>query len=89
MAPGGSRSCCFPCRNLSSIDYIEDELAKDPGSANGSYLGSTSPTLSCNLTPGPALIPTLIPTPVPTPALALPSFNELFKQFMKAYLETN
>ena len=30
---------------------------------------------------------TLAPTPAPT--FALPSTNELFKQFMKAYLESN
>ena len=53
----------------------------------GSAFPFPSPALSCNPTPA----------PVPAPALALPlvpipaptATNELFKQFMKAYLETN
>ena len=51
----------------------------------------TSPALSRNPISGPKLVPGLNPAPVlapiPTPA---PSFSEeLFKQFMRAYLELN
>ena len=68
---------------------MEDELARDPGSVGTLYLGSTSPTSSRNFIPGPNLVPALILTPVPTPIPALIPTNELFKKFMKAYLETN
>ena len=74
---------------LLSIDHIEDALARDLGPTNGSHLGSTSPAPSRNLTSGLALIPALIFAPVATPAPALPFFDKLFRQFMKAYLETN
>ena len=55
------------------------------------------PALSCNPILGPAAVLALAPTPIPTSALALvpaPAFtlaatNDLFKQFIKAYLETN
>ena len=84
-----SRPCCSPCWNLSPINHVEDELARDLGPTNDFYLGSTSPTLSYNLTSGPALVLALISTPLPAPAPALPSSNKLFKQFIKAYLESN
>ena len=95
MSPGGSRPCRFPRRNLPPLDPVEDELAKEPGPVGGSHSGSTSPALSCNPTPGPALNPALNPAPVPAPipapvpAPAPPSSDELFRQFMRAYLESN
>ena len=91
MAPGASRPCCSPCRNLLPLDPIEDELAREPGPVRRRHSGSTSPAPSCNFVPGPKLVPALNPTPVPAlvPAPALPSSNELFKQFIRAYLESN
>ena len=91
MAPGGSRPRHFPCQNLPPFDPVEDELARDPGPVGGPYSGNTSPAPSCNPTLGPKLVPALIPTPVPTPVPAPtpPSSDELFKQFMRAYLESN
>ena len=89
MTSRGFRPYCSPCRNLFPIDHIEDKFAKHPGPANGSYLGSTSFATSCNHTLGLALVPALIPTPVLALAPILLLFNELFKQFMKAYLELN
>ena len=87
MAFGGSRPCRSPRRNLLLIDLVEDELARDPGWVKGPHLGSTSPALSRNSTSGPELIPALISAPVPAPAPL--SSNELFKQFMRAHLESN
>ena len=46
---------------------------------------SLGPALFCNLTPG----PTLISAPVIVLASTLVTTNKLFKQFMKAYLESN
>ena len=89
MASGDSCPCHFPHQNLPSIDYVEDELAKDPNPANSFYSDSTSPALSCNPTLGPVLVLALIPALVPAPAPALPSSNKLFKQFMKTYLKSN
>ena len=89
MAPGGSRPRRFPRCNLPPIYPVEDELARDPGSVGGLNLGSTSPAPSCNPTPGPNLVPALIPAPVPAPTPAPVASEELFKKFMKAYLETN
>ena len=86
MAPGGSHLCRSPRRNL-SIDLVEDELTRDPGSIRGPYSDSTSPALSHDPTPGPELVPALIPALVPAPT---PPFSDkLFKQFMRAYLESN
>ena len=82
-----SRPCCFFYWNLFPLDLIKDEFAREPGPVRGSHSGSSSPALSCNPTLGPKLVPALIPSLVP--ALAPPSFNELFKQFMRAYLELN
>ena len=87
MAPEGSDPYCSPRRNLLLINPIEDKLARDPGSVGGPHSGSTSPALSCNPTPGPKLVPALILALIPTSAP--PSSDELFKQFMKAYLESN
>ena len=68
------RACRSPCQNLHPAG--EDELA---GAA--STEGSGTPT--------PALVMSRASTPAPTtaPAVAPSSDNELFKQFMKAYLE--
>ena len=87
MAPGDSRPRCSLHWNLPHIDYIDDELARDSGLTNGSHLDSTSPAPFCNPTLGLTLVPALIPTLVPIPALVWPSSDELFRQFMKAYLE--
>ena len=86
MASGDFCLCRSSRRNL-PIDLVEDELAKDPGPVKGSHLGSISPAPSRNPTPGLKLVPALIPAPVFAPAP--PSSNELFRQFMRAYLELN
>ena len=52
---------------------MQDGLANDSGPNAKFYSGSSSPALSCNLIPSTALVPT----------------DELFKQFIKAYLEIN
>ena len=88
MAPGGSRPRCSPRQNPLLIDSVEDELVRDPGSVGNSHSSSTSPAPSCNLTPGPDLVSAMILAPVPTLTPALVAINELFKKFMKAYLET-
>ena len=89
MALRGSRPRRSPRRNPPPIDPVEDELARDPSSVGGPNSGSTSPALSCNPTPGPDLVPALISAPVPAPTPALVASEELFKKFMKVYLETN
>ena len=81
--------CYYPCRNFFLIDHVEDRLTRDPSPTNNSHLGSTSSTLFYKPTPGPALFLAFIPAQIPAPALALLSFDNLFKQFMKAYLESN
>ena len=70
---------------------MEDELVRESGPVGGPYSGSTSPALSRNPTLDPELIPALNLAPIPAlvPAPAPPSSNELFKQFMRAYLESN
>ena len=83
MVPGGFRPCRSPRRNLSPLDLVEDELAREPGPVGGPHSDSTSLAPSRNPTPGPKLVP------APVPASAPPSLNELFKQFMRAYLESN
>ena len=75
MAPWGFRPCGFSRRNLFLGDHMENKLARDQGPANGSYLGSISPALSCNPTSGPALVPALISALV----FALFSYDKLFK----------
>ena len=93
MAPRGSRPCRSPRRNLPPLDPVEDELAREPGPVGGPHSGSTSPALSRNPTPGPELVPALNPAlnpaPVPAPVPAPPASDELFRQFMRAYLESN
>ena len=66
---------------------MDDELIRNLGTAKDPHSGSTSLTPSCNPISGPALVFALISAPVPTPALVLPSFNKLFKQFIKTYLK--
>ena len=87
MAPGGSRPCCSPCQNLPPLDPMEDELAREPGPVGCAHLGNISSALSRNPTLGPELVPALNPAPVSAPAP--PSSNELFKNFMRVYLESN
>ena len=87
MAPGGSRPCRSPCRNPPPLDLVEDEPARELGPGGGPHSGSISPALSHNPIPGLELVLALNPTPVP--ALPPPSSDELFKNFMKAYLESN
>ena len=70
-------TCRSPRRNPSQGG--EDEPAEGPPEAPTK--DSNTPTLS------PAVSRT--PTPVPAPAPAPPSGDELFKQFMKAYLKSN
>ena len=69
------------------MNLVEDELARDLGPVGGLHSGNTSPAPSRNPTPGPKLVSALIPAPVPAPA---PLFSdELFRQFMRAYLKSN
>ena len=75
MAPGGFRPRHSLCR------YLSPGL----GPAEDPYSGSISLALFCNSILGLALVPALIPTSALTP---VPT-DELFKQFMKAYLELN
>ena len=77
----------FPCQNLPHTNSVEDKLVKDSGPVGGPHLGTTSPAPSRN--PTPDLAPTLIPTPVPVQIPAPAATNDLFKQFIKVYLETN
>ena len=81
----------FPHRNFPPLNPVENELARNSGSVRGPHSGSTSPAPSCNPTPGPelvaalisALIPALVPFPTPL------SSDELFEQFMRAYIMSN
>ena len=70
---------------------MEDELATKPELVGGLHSGSTSSALSRNSTPGVELVLALNPAlvPAPVPASAPFSSDELFKQFMGAYLESN
>ena len=83
MAPRGSRPYHSPGRNLPLINPIEDELARDSGPVEGLYSGDTFLAPSRN--PTSTLISTPMSPPIPTPA----AINDLFKKFMKVYLETN
>ena len=89
MAPGGFRPCCSPCQNLPPIDHVEDELARDLSPVEGFYSGNNFSAPSHDPTSGPTLVSALISALVPAPTLALPSSDELFRQFIKAYLELN
>ena len=87
MAPGGFRLYRSPRQKLLPIDHIEDELAGDPGPTGNSHPDNTSSVLSYNSTLVLALVSTLIPALVLFPVLTLGSFDKLFRQFIKAYLE--
>ena len=88
IALGGSRFCHSPCRNLPSLDPVEDEFTRDPGLAESSHSGNTFIAPSYNPTPGPAPVLALILAPVLAPAPAPAATNNLFKQFIKAYLKS-
>ena len=85
MASADSRFCQSFCQSFALIDLIEDELTRNPGPARGLYSNSSSPALSHNSILGPALVSALISASVS----ALILINELFKQFIKTYLELN
>ena len=85
MAPKGFCSRYFSCQNLSPLDLVEDELARDPSPVGRPYLSSTSSALSCN----PILYLAPVPAPILALAPALAAIKDLFKQFIKAYLESN
>ena len=68
---------------------MEDELAREPGPVGGPHSGSISPAPSRNPFPGLELVPALNLAPIPAPTPAPVVSEELFKKFMKAYLETN
>ena len=87
MAPGDFRPHRSPHQKLLLIDPVEDELVRGPGLVGGLHSGSTSLAPSCNPTLGPKLVSALIPALIPAPTPL--SSNELFKQFMRAYLESN
>ena len=70
----GPCACRSPCRN--PLPAGEDELA---GAAPTEGSGTPTPTPVVSRAPTPA--------PATAPAAAPSSDNELFKQFMKAYLE--
>ena len=71
----GPCACRSPCRNPPPAG--EDELA---GAALTESSGTPTPTSVMSRTPTPA--------PATAPAAAPSSDTKLFKQFMKAYLET-
>ena len=73
IAPGRSRLRCLPRQNLL------------PSNASPSL----GPILFCNPTLASAPVPTPVLAPVPAPTLASATTNNLFKQFIKTYLEIN
>ena len=79
------RPCCSSYWSFPFINNVKDELARDQGPTKSSHLGSTSPVPSCN----PILGPTLVSAPIFALASALYSSDKLFRQFIKAYLESN
>ena len=87
MAPRESRPRCSPHRNLLPFDLVDDELARDPGPVGSPHSRNTFSAPSCNPTLGPKLVLALILALIP--ALTPLFSNELFKQFMRAYLELN
>ena len=89
IVPKNSRPYCFFCRNLFPLDPVEDKLIKDPSQVESLHLGSTSPAPFCNPTPGPALVFAPVLAPVPTPAPAPIATNDLFQEFIKAFLKSN
>ena len=89
MAPKRSRPRRSPRRKSPPIDLVENELARDPGSVGGPSSGSTFPALSRYSTPIRDLVLALIPPPISAPTPAPVATDELFKKFIKAYLEIN
>ena len=93
MAPGGSRPRRPPHRstrrNPPLTDPVEDELTRDPGPVTGLHSGNISPAPSYNPTLGPDQVSALIPALALVLASAPTLTDELFKKFMKAYLESN
>lgn len=97
MALGSSCPCRFSCWNLLPIDQVGDKLVRDQGPTKDFHSSSTSLALFCNSTLGSALVFTLVsapdlaltPAPDLAPTLASVSSNKLFRQFIKAYLESN
>ena len=79
MATKDSRSCHSLYYNLLLIDQVEDKLARDQSPLEDSHSGSTSPALSCNSTPGPALVPALVFALVPALMPVPISFDKLFR----------
>ncbi len=86
MVPG-SRLCRAPCCNSTPADFVENELA---GALPGAPTKSSGPPLTslvpfCASTPGlaPASPPPAPPVTTPAPAPT----EDLFRQFMQAYME--
>ena len=89
MASRSSRPYYFFCWNFFPIDQLEDKLIRNQNSAESFHSGSTSLAPSRNSTPVSNLVSALDSTLFPALAPALISSNKLFKQFIKAYLESN
>ena len=85
MAPESSRFCHFPHQNLPFIDHVEDELIRDQSSTDGFHSSSIFFTPSRNH----ILNLVLVAAPIAVPATALVATNKLFKQLIRAYLESN
>ena len=75
MAPWGSRPRRSPCQNLSLIQPVKNELAKDPGPVRGPHYGNISSIPFRNPIPSSILVLILIFAL----ASALVPTNELFK----------
>ena len=93
MAPRDSRPRrsprYSPCQNPPPTSLVEDELTRDLGPVGGPYLGSSSPAPSRNSTPGHDQVLALVPALANISALTPVPTNQLFKKFIKAYLESN
>ena len=89
MGFGGFYFHCFPHRNFSPIDQLKDEFARNKSPIESSHFGSIFSAPSYNAILGPVLVLILVLALIPTPAPALISSDELFSQFIKAYLESN
>lgn len=82
-----SRLCRSPCQNPPSANFVDKELTNGllgTFTENSGFLTPISQAFSCIPMLSVDLALTLAPIVVPT----LNSNNELFKQFIKAYLET-
>lgn len=80
-------SCHFSYQKLFPINHIEDKFTKDANFTDSSHLDSILSALSKKLIPGLNLVSTLILAPVSALAPTSRSSDELFKQFIKVYLE--